>query len=127
MELNKLHNLGNANKLTIINPSKSNAILISPKLNTQITKGNITIDNSSITISETAKDLGHLIDSKLNFQNIKIFESKLSRGVGMLYTLKAEPPREALCKIYFALFHFHLFYGLVAWGSSFPTYMSSLN
>ena len=126
MELNKLHNWCNANKLTI-NPSKSTAILISPKLNTQITNVNITIDNSPITISETAKYLGVMIDSKLNFQNhLKIIESKLSRGVGILYRLKAVLPREALCKIYFALFHPHLLYGLVAWGFTFPTYMSKL-
>ena len=126
MELKKLHNWCNANKLTI-NPSKSTAILISPKLNTQITNVNITIDNSPITISETAKYLGVMIDSKLNFQNhLKIIESKLSRGVGILYRLKAVLPREALCKIYFALFHPHLLYGLVAWGSTFPTYMSKL-
>ena len=68
-----------------------------------------------------------MIDSKLNFQNhLKIIESKLSRGVGILYRLKAVLPREALCKIYFALFHPHLLYGLVAWGSTFPTYMSKL-
>ena len=126
MELNKLHNWCNANKLTI-NPSKSTAILISPKLNTQITNVNITIDNSPITISETAKYLGVMIDSKLNFQNhLKIIESKLSRGVGILYRLKAVLPREALCKIYFALFHPHLLYRLVAWGSTFLTYMSKL-
>ena len=71
MELKKLHNWCNANKLTM-NPSKS----ISSKLNTQITNVNITIDNSPITISETAKYLGVMIDSKLNFQNhIKIIES----------------------------------------------------
>ena len=68
-----------------------------------------------------------MIDPKLNFQNhIKIIESKLSRGVGILYRLKAVVPREALCKIYFALFHPHLLYGLVVWGSTFPTYMSKL-
>ena len=33
---------------------------------------------------------------------------------------------EALCKIYFALFHPHLLYGLVVWGSTFPTYLSKL-
>ena len=126
MELKKLHNWCNANKLTI-NPSKSTAILISANLNTQITNVNITIDNSSITISETAKYLGVMIDSKLNFQNhLKIIESKLSRGVGILYRLKAVLPREALCKIYFALFHPHLLYELVAWWSTFPTYMSKL-
>ena len=45
MELKQIHNWCNANKLTI-NPSKSTAFLISPKLNTQITSVNITIDNS---------------------------------------------------------------------------------
>ena len=119
MELKKHHNWCNANKLTI-NPSKSTAILISPKLNTQITNVNFAIDNSPITISETAKYLGVTIDSKLNFQNhIKIIESKLSRGVGILYRLKAVLPREALCKIYFSLFHPHLLYGLDAWGLRF--------
>ena len=110
-----------------MNPLKSTAILISPKLNTQITNVSITIDNSPTTIPETAKYLGAMIDSKPNFQNhIKITESKLPRGVGILYKLKAELPREALCKIYYALFHPHLLYGLVVWGSTFPTYMSKL-
>ena len=84
MEVKKLHNWCNANKLTI-NPSKSNAILISPKLYTQITNVNITVDNSPITISKNAKYLGVMIDSKLNFQNhSKIIKGKLSRGVGIL-------------------------------------------
>ena len=124
MELKKLHNWCNANKLTI-NLSKSTAILISSKLNTQITNVNITIDYSPITISETAKYLGVITDSKLNFQNhIKIIESKLSRGVGILCRLKAILPRETLCQICFALFH--PLYGLVVWGSTFPTYISKL-
>ena len=64
--------------------------------------------------------LGVMIDSKLNFQNhIRIIESKLSKGVRILYRLKAVQHREALCKIYFALFHPHLLYGLVAWRSIF--------
>ena len=124
MELKKLHNCCNANKLTI-NTSKSTAILISSKLNTQITNVNIAIDNLPITISETAKYLGVMINSKLNFQNhIKIIKGKLSRGVGILRRWKAELPRKALCKIYFAFFH--LLYVLVVRGSTFPTYMSKL-
>ena len=35
-------------------------------------------------------------------------------------------PREALYKIYFALFQPYLLHGLVVWGSMFPTYMSKL-
>ena len=125
-ELKKLHNWCNANKLTM-NPSKCTAILVSPKLNTQIINVNITIDSTLIAISETSKYLGVMIDSKLNFQNhIKIMESKLSRGVAILYTLKAMLPREAFSKICFALFHPHFLCGLVVWGSTFPTYMSKL-
>ena len=100
MELKKIHKWCNANKLTI-NSSKSTTILISSKLNTQITNVNITIDNSSITISENAKYLEVMIDSKLNFQNhIKTIESKLSRSVGILHRLKAVLPWEALSKIF---------------------------
>ena len=69
MELKELHNWCNTNKL-IINPSKSIAILISAKLNTQITNVNITIDNSPITISKTAQYLGAMIDLKLIFRTI---------------------------------------------------------
>ena len=68
-----------------------------------------------------------MTDSKLNFHDhIKIIGSKLSRGVGILYRLKALLPRETLCKIYFQLFHSHLLFGLVAWRSTFPTYKSKL-
>ena len=90
---------------------------------------NITIGNSSLRISESksAKHLGAMINSKLNFQNhIKIIKSKLSRGIKILYWLKAVRPWEVLGKIYFALYHPHLLYRLVAWGSMFPTYTSKL-
>ena len=68
-----------------------------------------------------------MIDSKLNFQNhSKIIESKLSWCIGILHRLKTVLPREVLRKIYFELFHPHLLYGLVAWGSMLPTYTSKL-
>ena len=126
MELKKFHNWCNVNILAI-NPSNSTKILISPKLNTQITNVNITIDNSPTKISETAKDLGVMIDSRLNFQNpYQNQRMQLSRGVRLLHSLKAVLPREALCKIYFGIFHHHLLYGLVAWGSTVPTYLSKV-
>ena len=54
MELKKVHIWCNANKPTT-KQSKSTAFLIAPKLNTQIINVNVTIGNSPIAISETAK------------------------------------------------------------------------
>ena len=68
-----------------------------------------------------------MIDKKVNSQNhIQTIKSKLPRSVEISYGLKSVLPREALGKIYFALLHPHLLYGLVAWGSTFLTYMSKL-
>ena len=41
--------------------------------------------------------------------------------------MKSILPHEALLKLYYALFHPHLLYGIVSWGSTFPTFLSRLN
>jgi len=67
-----------------------------------------------------------LNDSKLNFKyHLNLVESKLSRAVGILY--KAVLPREALLKLYYALVHPYLLYGLVAWGSTYFSYLQRIS
>ena len=74
------------------------------------------------------KYLGIIIDSNLNFgfHLVKI-ENKLSKSLGVLYKLKPIFPQNALFKLYYSLVHFHVLYGLVVWGSIFPSYLKKLN
>ena len=125
-EIDRLQNWCNANKLTI-NPSKSNYLVISPKANEVLTNCSVLLHNVSIKSITNAKYLGLQIDSTLTFQNhLRLIENKLSRALGMLLKLKSVLPQSALLKLYYALFHPHLLYGLVVWGSALPTHLKKI-
>ena len=64
----------------------------------------------------------------LNFRkHIEVIENKLSRFFAILFKLKPVLPQNALLKLYYAMVHSYLIYGLVAWGSTFPSYTEKLN
>ena len=46
--------------------------------------------------------------------------------MGILSKLKNYLPTHALFKLYYTLVHWHLLYGLVVWGNTYPTYLSKL-
>ena len=51
---------------------------------------------------------------------------KLSKAVGILYEVKNFLNSQALLQLYYAIFHSHLQYGLIIWGSTFKTYLKKL-
>ena len=123
MELIRLSEWCKSNKLTI-NPSKSQLLVTSPRMNELVTDFDALLNDTTAPLSNSVKCLGVTLDSKLNFENhIKILETNLSKAVGIIYKLKFVLPKDALIKLYYALFHPHLFYGLVIWGSTYPTYL----
>ena len=77
------------NKLTI-NPSKSNFLVISPKLIHDFTEQlTVSCDSYQIYSVKSAKYLGVIIDYRINFyEHIKIFECRIARSVGILTKLK---------------------------------------
>ena len=73
----------NANKLTI-NMTKSNILVISPKLNKFCLYNSSNYPTTSIPIINTARYLGIILHDKLSFQpHIKLLEGKLSRSLRM--------------------------------------------
>ena len=73
------------------------------------------------------KYLGLTIDMNLNFDfHISNIAYKISRTVGIISKIRHYLPETALLKIYYALIHSHLLYGLIIWGSTFPTYFQKL-
>ena len=63
----------------------------------------------------------------LNFDfHISNIAYKISRTVGIISKIIYYLPETALLKIYYAQIHSHLLYGLIIWGSTFPTYLKKL-
>ena len=117
----------NSNKLTI-NPQKCHILAISPKSNKNVTDFFIKLNGTVIRAENSVKYLGINLDLNLNFRkHIEVIENKLSRSLAILFKLKPVLPQNALLKLYYAMVHPYLIYGLVAWGSTFPSYIEKLN
>jgi len=76
-------------------------------------------NKSEICQMFVVKYLGIHIYEELNFKyHISFIETKVSRGVGILYNLKQFLPSSILLCVYYSLVHSHLMYGLIVWGST---------
>ena len=122
-----LNNWCNSNKLTI-NPQKCHILAISPKSNKNVTDLFIKLNGTVISAENSVKYLEINLDLNLNFRkHIEVIENKLSRSLAILFKLKPVLPQIAFLKLYYAMVHLYLIYGLVAWGSTFPSYIEKLN
>ena len=121
--LTRLSEWCKSNKLTI-NPSKSQLLVISPRMIELVTDFDVFLNGITVPLSNSVQYLGVTLDSKLTFEiHIKNLETNLSKAVGIICKLKFVLPKDALIKLYNALFHPHLLYGLVIWGSTYPSYL----
>ena len=110
-----------ANKLTL-NPAKSNLLLITPKLTSPSVNIVMQCTNGIIKSVNEAKYLGILLDVTLtSSDHIKVLENKVARSVGILSKLKYFLPQDAFLKLYYALIHSHLNYGILTWRN--PSYL----
>ena len=73
------------------------------------------------------KYLGIEIDSQLYFKShIDNVQSKIAKGVEILFKLNKILPSNALLMLYYALVHPHLTYGILIWGSTYKSYLNTL-
>ena len=125
-ELTKICKWMSANKLTL-NASKSQALIISPKLKCSPVYLNLQCPAGTIKSVNNAKYLGITLDNRLNFhEHIKITETKVARSVGILSKLKYYLPESAMLQLYYSLVHSQLIYGVAVWGNTFPSYLAKL-
>ena len=126
-ELTKICEWMFANKLTL-NASKSQALIISPKLRCSPVYLNLQCPAGTIKSVNNAKYLGITLDNnRLNFhEHIKITETKVARSVGILSKLKHYLPESAMLQLYYSLVHSQLIYELAAWSNTFPSYLAKL-
>ena len=117
-----------ANKLRI-NAQKSSALIISPKSNDKASYQNLTIlfDDFKINLSKCVKYLGLQIDDNLTFKtHINFLYSKRSRTLSVMFKVKHYLLKTYLLLLYNTLFHPHLIYCILAWSSTFSTYLNPL-
>ena len=130
IELNKdvtsVYNWLNSNKLTL-NTSKSQIIVIYLKLNSLTPQVNVNCSAGSIKIVTKVKYLGVIIDNKLNFKDhMNFVKTKITRSVGILGKLEYYLNLTSLLKLYHALNHSHINYGLIIWGNAYSSYLTRL-
>ena len=94
-----------ANKLTP-NASKSQALIISPKLRCSPVYLNLQCPVGTIKSVNNAKYLSITLDNRLNFhEHIKITKIKVARSVGILSKLKYYHPESAMLQLYYSLYY----------------------
>ena len=125
--LTRLSEWCKSNKLTL-NPSKSQLLVISPRMIELVTDFDVFLNGITVPLSNSVQYLGVTLDSKLIFEiHIKTLEANLSKAVGIICKLKFVLPKDASIKLYYALFHPHLLYGLLIRGSTYPSYLIKIS
>ena len=85
-------------------------MIISHKLNSVTSQLNVNCYAGSIKLTKKVKYLGVIIDNNLNFVEIKI-----STSICILDKLKNYLDLTSLLKLYYALIHSYINYGLIIW------------
>ena len=102
-------------------------MIISPKLNSLTTQLNVNCSARSIKIATKVKYLGVIIDNKLKFKDhINFVKTKISRSVSILGKVKNYLDLTSLLKLYYALIHSQINYGLIVWGNTYSSYLTRL-
>ena len=110
-----------ANRINL-NPTKPNYLIIPFKLRETSPQIYLYVNNILLSTSKSVKYLGVHFDSQLNFHHhITAPEHKIFCAVGIMSKLKHFLPQSAMIKLYYALVHPHLLYGLIIWGQIFPS------
>jgi len=59
-------------------------------------------------------------------QHIAYMTKKLSKANGIMAKLHHDLPKNVLIDVYYTLFHSHLLYGILTWGSTYSTLIKKL-
>ena len=85
----------------------------------------ISLNESTLELSQTCKFLGLILDKNLKFNHhINHICTKISKSIGILYSLRQYLSKPALISMYYSLIYPYLIYCNLAWGN---TYQSHLN
>ena len=87
----------------------------------------VVIDNHELTQVNSAKDLGVIIDHKLNWiEHISYVKSKMSKGIGIMYKARQFLTKKALLMLYHAYIFPYMTYCIEVWGCASQTQLNCL-
>jgi len=114
------------NKLSL-NANKSDALLVTNRMNAVETPSMVTIGDSPLWFVDYVKFLGVRLDSKLEFdQHVQYVCSKLSKTVGIFYRIREFVPESVLVSLYYSLFYPYIIYCVLVWGGTFDSRLNSI-
>jgi hypothetical protein len=106
----------------LLNVDKSHFVIFHPfqkKLNYKVC---LSINNEVLTQKSSLKYLGVIIDSNLIWkEHIKELCKKISRGIGILLSLRSFVHIELLIQIYYSIIYPFLIYGAIVWGNTYKS------
>jgi hypothetical protein len=114
-----------SNKLSL-NALKTQYMVIRPPNNRiGVSNFHLSINGIRLAQTEACKFLGLILDDSLSWkQQLSSINRKLSLALFSLKQLKFTLPIETLRTLYFAIFHPHLQYGILAWGNAKPSLLN---
>ena len=87
----------------------------------------VVLNHSDLQVLPNLKYLGIYLDKNLNFKkHLGYIEAKIARATGILYKCKPYFSSKILRMLYYSLIYPHIKYGIVAWGSTYKTYLKRL-
>ena len=125
LELAKFSSWTMANKLSV-NFSKTQYLIVSTR-NIPSNLPPITINDNIIERVSSFKFLGIIIDSSLNFnEHIKYISGKISKSIGVLYSIRHLVPENILNSLYYNFIYPYLYYGIIVWGNTYTTHLQPI-
>lgn len=114
------------NKLSV-NASKTSIVLFRTSNRMVPDSVQITVNDIPLNTSNTTKYLGLILDEHLSWKfHIEEMCLKLSKVVGVLRKLSYIVPAHFLRTVYYSIFHSHITYCSLLWGSSCKTHLEGL-
>ena len=125
IQINKLFDWFCTNKLSL-NAGKTNYIIIRPKhMRCDLTGHDIFIQNTKLNRIgndcdvKAVKFLGIYIDENLTWKyHLSNINNKISNALFAIKQVKQVLPYNCLETLYYSLIHYHLSYGILAWGNA---------
>ena len=125
-ELIKINDWMIANRLSL-NVAKTQYMIICGPKKFPITDSDVYINQHKITMVNTVKFLGIIIDSKLSWSShILYIKSKIAKSIGIICKARKKLCKNTLLTLYYSFIHPYLNYGIEIWGNTYAKYTNLL-
>ena len=125
-ELQSMHSWMLANRLSLLNLSKTYSLIFS-NCDYSIILNPIVFGNQIVNVETNGKFLGLIMDNKLTFDKHVLFIcNKLSKTVGILYKIRNCVPSDLMVQLYYSLAYPYIHYCNLIWGNTYHVHLKPI-